>query len=256
VILLYLSQLILNPKSKRVWHDLGNIHDMHRTILSGFPVKKNENLKARAEFAVLFRVEKKPGTSYMRVLIQSKVCPDWLNLPDQYLLKHPNISNPEIKNLGSILSSIKQGSKFHFNLLANPTKKIKTAGKNKAISSEFSKNGKRIPLLHIKDQLEWLQRKSQKLGFEIVKNSVNNESEMEQILLNNQNIISGYKPKLTHSDQEKLKSSKNHKLTFAGVHFKGILEVSDEDLFLKCIETGIGSAKAYGFGMLSILPKY
>ncbi len=36
------------------------------------------------------------------------------------------------------------------------------------------------------------------------------------------------------------------------VCFEGMLEVSDPDIFIKSIERGIGSAKGFGFGLLSI----
>ena len=36
--------------------------------------------------------------------------------------------------------------------------------------------------------------------------------------------------------------------------FDGVLEVNDPDIFIKSIESGIGSAKGFGFGLLSIAP--
>lgn len=43
-------------------------------------------------------------------------------------------------------------------------------------------------------------------------------------------------------------------LTFGAVLFEGRLRVTDADLFRAALASGIGPAKAYGFGLLSIAP--
>lgn len=42
------------------------------------------------------------------------------------------------------------------------------------------------------------------------------------------------------------------KLTFGSVLFEGVLEITDAERFQKTLQAGIGSGKAYGFGLLSI----
>src|ERR1035437_5296772 len=44
------------------------------------------------------------------------------------------------------------------------------------------------------------------------------------------------------------------KLTFGSVPFEGIMEVADPERLRDALEYGIGSAKAYGFGLLSVAP--
>lgn len=44
------------------------------------------------------------------------------------------------------------------------------------------------------------------------------------------------------------------KITFASVLFEGLLRVTNPDAFRSALEMGIGSGKAYGFGLLSIAP--
>jgi CRISPR system Cascade subunit CasE len=43
-------------------------------------------------------------------------------------------------------------------------------------------------------------------------------------------------------------------ITLAGARFDGLLQVVDPTLFRAALATGIGPAKAYGFGLLSIAP--
>ena len=46
----------------------------------------------------------------------------------------------------------------------------------------------------------------------------------------------------------------NHNLKFLSVQFDGILQVIEPKRFRKTLVEGIGSGKAYGFGLLSIAP--
>ena len=43
-----------------------------------------------------------------------------------------------------------------------------------------------------------------------------------------------------------------HRMRFGVALFEGRLEVSDSSQFLAALQQGIGSGKAYGFGLLSI----
>lgn len=43
-------------------------------------------------------------------------------------------------------------------------------------------------------------------------------------------------------------------LTFGAVLFEGVLRVTDAAAFRAALERGIGSGKAYGFGLLSVAP--
>ena len=43
-------------------------------------------------------------------------------------------------------------------------------------------------------------------------------------------------------------------ISFFGVLFEGMLRVDEPEKFLKSVESGIGSAKGFGFGLLSVAP--
>lgn len=43
-------------------------------------------------------------------------------------------------------------------------------------------------------------------------------------------------------------------MTFHAVRFEGYLQVTDGDRFREILKNGLGSAKAYGFGLLSLAP--
>lgn len=116
---------------------------------------------------------------------------------------------------------------YRFSLLANPTKKLAaprdTSGKRR--------NAKRVPISKREDLLAWLERKSTQHGFSIFPQDIRTVPRPRQPFL---------------------------KAGAAGIHaateFTGVLTVTDPTLLLQAFTHGIGSAKAFGFGMLCLSP--
>jgi CRISPR system Cascade subunit CasE len=117
-------------------------------------------------------------------------------------------------------------SRFRFSLLANPTKKVRSNAKG-----ELLKNSRRVPLSQREDLLAWLERKGIQHGFSI------NLEEIQTIPRPRQAFL---------------------KAGTAGLHsateFIGSLHVTDPKAFHHALEAGIGSAKAFGFGLLCLSP--
>lgn len=88
---MYLSRLVLNPRSRAVRHDLADCHELHRTIMRAFPSEPGDNGSVRAQFGVLYRVESL--REMPAVLVQSQENPNWSVLEVQddnrpYLTDH------------------------------------------------------------------------------------------------------------------------------------------------------------------------
>lgn len=210
---MYLTRLSLNLRSRQVQRDLANRYELHRTLLSGFP----QTLPAGER--ILYRVEEDARAGIVTVLLQSLNLPDWQKLPENYLL-HP----AEVKPFEVALSA---GQTLRFRLLANPTRRIKTppAAEGEEPSS------KRVGLLKEEQQLQWLARKAADCGFQLI--GVRSAKQPDVI---------GWQSKGTES----------HRLTFQSVLFDGILRVTDPDLLRMALINGIGPAKGFGFGLLSL----
>lgn len=207
---IYLSRLILDPRSRQVKSELSQPYEMHRTILRAFP-DRNDGGPGR----VLFRVDMKSNSSSLVLLVQSDKEPKWENIKKQ----HPDylVGKPDSKNLDPTL---KAGQKLRFRLRANPTVK---------------RNGKRLGLLSEKERIEWLERKASQSGFKITPSNM--------LIISENNITA-----------IKVSDDNSQTMTFSSAIFEGILEVEDPKRFNKTLQSGIGSAKSFGFGMLSIAP--
>lgn len=219
---MYLSLLRLNPLSRHVSRDIHDVSELHRTIMSVFPeVDKGEN--PRAVHRVLHRLELDPRNGEARLYVQSKTKPDWLVLPRDYTIGD-DAEQFAIKPVGDIYSKIVEGRRLRFRLRANPTRKIDT----KTRSDGIRRHGRRVPVRGEQEQIAWLIRQGGRHGFEV-----------------NQLRIAAF-------GSAELKRSRKQRRTFQGVLYEGHLTVVEYQAFQKALFNGIGPAKAFGFGMMSV----
>ena len=117
--------------------------------------------------------------------------------------------------------------RYRFSLLANPTRKL--AAPRDAEGKR--RNAKRIPISKREDLLDWLERKATQHGFSVTPEEIRTIPQPRQSFI---------------------------KAGQAGLHtateFTGILTVTDPQLLRQAFANGIGSAKAFGFGMLCLSP--
>lgn len=231
----FLSRLILNPRSKDVLRDLNDSHGLHRRIMKAFP-KLDESNDARQKLGVLHRLDLM-NYDCLNLLVQSNEEPDWSELPTSYLLKDEGGVEPHaVLDLNDFLSRLSNGDVLRFRLRANPTRKINT----KTGADGKKRNGNRIPLRSEKERLDWICRKGEAHGFTI------DGDDLPSHLLIRTDSVSPTKGKQIHSGGTR-------RITHEGVIYEGILRVTDIDRFTDAILTGIGTGKAFGNGLLSVL---
>ena len=199
---MFLSQQHINRHHALAQRDLGDRHELHRTVLSAFPKQIS------ADERVLFRLEIDRRRPCAIVLIQSQTLPNWgtSRRPNEpgYLLQPPETR--------AIQPQIKDGMCLLFRLQSNPT--VKWDGKRHAIFDD--------------DRLiEWLRRKGEAHGFAVDPRHVR--------------IV---KPGKAYG--------KRGRQTWHVVQFDGLLEVVGAEAFASALRDGIGSAKAFGCGLLSV----
>ena len=231
---MYLSRLVLDPRSREAGRDLGDVYQMHRTIMSAFPQVKEQG-GARAELAVLHRLDMDQRSGRTALLVQSGEEPDWNRLPEGYLFRLGSEGdNPATKHIADALVALSEGQILRFRLRANPTKKTDT----KSGPDGQRRNGRRVDLRTERQQIEWLSRKAGRSGFRLVPVGPSSNT-----------------PAVRVGAGEKLQGRTGSGIaTLAGVLFEGLLEVTNPDNLRLAIREGIGPGKAFGCGLLSIAP--
>jgi CRISPR system Cascade subunit CasE len=217
---MYLSRLLLNPRSRQVQRETADPYQLHRTIMNAFDPR-------RTEAGVLHRLDTDPRSGNPTLLVQSQLRPDWHFLDDkEYLLPPDPFSewdNPAVKTFDLPLQP---GQILHFRLRANPT--IKKVRRNEAGERL---NSNRVPLVHEEKQAEWLAERAIDSGFH----------------LQHLHISQAQK-------QTSRKKGNGRPITLYTVQYNGRLQVTDPDKLLTAVRTGIGPAKAFGCGLLSLAP--
>lgn len=216
--MIYLSRLLLNPRSKQVHREARDPYQQHRTVMSAFPEALPEDER------VLYRLDLQPRTGQMTLLVQSQIEPDWSGLAGKdYLLPgdpFSDLPNPAVK---PIELSFRAGQMLSFRLRANPTKRLLRDDPDRRY-----KKGQRLGLFEEADQLVWLRQKAETSGFAI-----------GNVHIVDEGFSSG-------------KTKEQQNLKFFAVRFEGHLQVTDPELLQQAIQNGIGPAKAFGCGLLSL----
>lgn len=229
---MYLSKLVLNLRDRQVRRDLADCQELHRTLLRAFPDGiTGDATGARARCGLLYRVEVDRTSRAVAVLVQSAVEPDWSRLPTGY------VTTWACKFIAAY-EAITRGMRLRFRLRANPTRRIARARD----VEEARWVGKRVQLFREEDQLAWLARKGQLHGFRLIQVRAVADQPVSAVQVAPEGVITGRR---TNGGQV-------HPLTFGAVLFEGELEVTDADAFRAALVHGVGPAKAYGFGLLSV----
>lgn len=128
----------------------------------------------------------------------------------------------------AVSSTFLEYDHYHFDVICNPGRKVK------AFDSEGQprKNSRRVAIVHPEEQREWLLRKAEQNGFAL--------SEAVPLRID---------PTQTHLFRKDQKSG-----THIAVRFCGALRVVERPLFQQVFHNGLGSARAFGFGLLLLAP--
>ena len=205
---MYLSLLKLNPRSRKAVVEAFRPYELHRSLMRAFPKRECDG-----PGRVLVRLDMDREDSGMSLLVQSENKPDWTALSSvaDFLLEEPKCKHLE--------PTFSPGQLLYFRLRANPTVK---------------RNGKRLGIIRENDQIDWLNRKGEEGGFNVVSVTVMSEGIARD--------------KMTDSAQS------GHDLSLLSVRFEGVLRVVEAMVFRRTLECGIGSGKGLGFGLLSVAP--
>ena len=203
---MYLSKLILNSSHPQARRDLGSAYEMHRTLSRIFATDAKT---PPARF--LWRLERRgDALPSSVVLVQAAVPANWRELE-----MFPGYASEILGNKEVDLSSlIRNGARYRFRLLANPT--VTRAGKRHGLSRE-------------EDQLEWLGRQGERHGF-VVHGCVRGATERLQVR----------------------QGGSTRRITLDVALFEGQLETTEADLLRPALLQGLGHGKAMGLGMLSL----
>lgn len=211
---MYLSRIALNAKRRETMQALVIPPIMHGAVEKSFEGERQRNL---------WRVDWMGDNCFLLVLSGEQS--DFTHLVGQF--GYTNYKQGwETKDYRPLLTKLKEGDTWNFRLRANPTQ---SSFKEK---DEGTGRGKVHAHVTQDQQRQWLMKRSENCGFKL------NEQTFD----------------VTHTQWEKFPNSRKgiRQVTIRTATFEGLLTITDLEQFKATLTTGIGRAKAYGCGLLTI----
>ena len=237
----YFSRLILNLWNLQVQRDLSNLQLLRDTLLNGFDASPAGH-NPRRYHGLLYRVEPIRGDQdNARLLVQSLHRPNWHHLSKTYLgTSHDVYGNCITCDLSKIYQSLKQDCIYRFRLRACPTMRI-----HKGIEERNNYRGQRVNLQSEGECAIWLARQGRIHGFQLL-------PELYDPQRCDISIDLCTTPPIEQYGFRSVVPSR----ILNDVLFQGRLRVIDITKFRQMLLKGIGSAKSYGFGLMTVCENF
>jgi CRISPR system Cascade subunit CasE len=250
----YLSKIALNPHRRAAVALLSSPHRLHAAVLSGLGVQPVTE-------RVLWRLDSNtPHRAGILVLTESR--PSWAHLVDEAGWPGADGGAPLIADYAPLLEHLARGREFGFRLTANPVQNVprpsRPSEQQAARLKEGADNGSRHRGFRVAhrtatQQLEWLLKRCERHGFSIPDAAAAPPAPGLQV--EGQELSAG--PAVTIVSRDILRFRKRPdgpSVTLSTATFEGRLRVTDPDALRASLLGGIGPAKGYGQGLLTLAP--
>nr|WP_242422988.1 MULTISPECIES: type I-E CRISPR-associated protein Cas6/Cse3/CasE [Frankia] len=238
----YLSRIWLNPLRTGAQSLLRNPERMHAAVLGGLarqPVTER----------VLWRLETgRPHRAEVLILTESR--PSWEHLVEQ--AGWPNAEDPQalVRDYQPLLDRIQAGREFAFRLRANPVAATRQPTSPSVAQKERlagpRPRGVRVAHRTAGQQLAWFTDRVDRWGFTPLTTETG-----PAVQLNARERLTFRKRPPDGGNGGK---NKGHQVVLSTATFDGALRVVDPDLARRALLSGVGAAKAYGCGLLTLAP--
>ena len=165
----------------------------------------------------LWRIDQIKGKKYLLILSET--------LPDIKALEmYGKEGSVQCKNYDAYLQKLIEGERLRFRLVANPVH---------SVQQDLGKRGVEKPHVTVQHQLEYLMERTEKNGFCIAEDEV----------------------RIVERGFEVFRKQGNKQVRVVKAAYEGVLTITDLERFRQVLVQGIGKKKAYGFGLLTVIPE-
>ncbi|MEU6497917.1 type I-E CRISPR-associated protein Cas6/Cse3/CasE [Streptomyces californicus] len=244
---MYLTRFRVNTARSDARRLLGSPHRVHGAVNAAFPTPPSRDGSGPR---VLWRVDRN-GTSETLLYIVSPSRPDLTHLIEQ--AGWPASDEPGWTTFAyaDFLTALHPGDTWGFRLTANPVHNIR---------HEYLKEGeptKRAAHRTPRHQMRWLLERQEKAGFEVVRKPEERRllpvgDEYELVVRDQSPLQFRRQPTQTGASEKPGKNGGNVQIT--KVTYDGRLRVTDPEVFRRTLTHGLGKAKAYGCGLMTLAP--
>ena len=221
---MYLSRVEIDFDNRMKTRKLTHLGAYHDWVERSFP----EDFELGNRTRKLWRIDRLNDKYYLLIVSENKPVIVSEDNPEKEGLERYGVSGTgQVKDYDKFLNSIKTGGKMRFRVKLNTVKADSQEGKKAGL-----KRGRLFPIVNQEELVRFLIDRSKKNGFKV---------EEDDFVV-------------VEKWFEKLQKKNMKPLDLAMATYEGNLVVTDEEKFIKTLTEGIGKKKAYGFGMMTVIP--
>lgn len=229
----YLSRIPINPLRREGQRLASNRHRMHAALLGGIAVQPVSE-------RILWRLEQGGHQCHVLVLTQSR--PNWDHLIENAGWPGADGGEAKIADCAPLLGVVVRGRRFSFRATLNTvassrTPEAPTAAQARRLAEE-SDRPVRLGQRSAPYQLRWFLKRAAdenaQWGFTV------GASESASVRI------------VERSHERFTRRPKEAPVTIDMATFEGELEVTDPEVMLRSLTQGVGKAKAYGCGLITL----
>lgn len=221
---MYLSRIRLNPTRRQTWRALASPQIMHASVMGSVPPTDEDNTTART----LWRLDQN-ATHEIELYVVTTTRPDFTGIIEQ--MGWPTAATWQTADYTPFLQLLRSGQEWRFRLTANPIHRVMVEGQPRA---------RVVPHRTAQHQQAWLLAQSAKHGFECAVGA----SGEPDVLVRGRNLARF--DRRSQDDRQRVEITR--------VTFDGRLVVTDAEQLQLSLRQGIGRAKGYGCGLLTLAP--
>ncbi|MET4224794.1 type I-E CRISPR-associated protein Cas6/Cse3/CasE [Oerskovia enterophila] len=232
---MYLSRIQINPARRGGQKLLGSPQAMHAAVLSSFMGDADNRGR------VLWRVDRDEHKTWLYVTSSPR--PDFSHIVEQAGWSTTQVeegstqSGWDVRGYENLLGSLAAGQTWGFRVTANPTRSTRRGGSQTGATPSGIQTAKsqRYGHVTVDQQLEWFTQRTTGWGFSV--------AERDSVL-----------DVTVHDRRTERFRRGGQTVTIAKATFDGVLTVSDADALRQALVGGMGPAKGYGCGLLTLAP--
>jgi len=215
---MFLTRFPFNPRRRGAQKLLTSPHALHAAVQSGFP-----DPQPTESGRVLWRLDIAEPRAVLYVVSPER--PDFTHLAEQ--AGWPTLGGWESRPYAPLLDRLEPGQRWAFRLTANPVRGVREKGQQV--------RGKPVGHVTVAQQEKWLRRRQEAAGFEIV-----GEEEASTLKVVGRRTL--------HFRRQ------GDEVTLRVATYEGELTVTDRERLVRTLTHGLGRAKGYGCGLLTLAP--
>ncbi|MGW3488745.1 type I-E CRISPR-associated protein Cas6/Cse3/CasE [Streptomyces sp. NPDC001054] len=229
----FLTRFRLNPARVGARRLLGSPQSLHAAVLASFAEPPQQRPDGSR---VLWRVDQQ-ARSEVVLYVVSPDEPDLTHLAEQ--AGWPTTGGWQTRPYGTFLDRITADDVWAFRLTANPVHSIRRT------PAEPTKRTAHVTPRH---QVEWLLNRQEDAGFAVLEKP----EPCEDLPPIDAYEVTAHSRKDLMFQKRGEKDTRTHQVKLSRVTFDGRLRVLDPAAFRRTLTSGLGKAKAYGCGLMTL----